>query len=960
MAPHTATVLQEIVRTASGAAAGATDRELLRRFAGAGDQAAFATLFRRHSGLVLGVCRRTLANIQDAEDACQATFLVLARKAGVGHWQPSLANWLYATARRVARNARVAAERRTRRENRAAVPEAVEPVDRMTGRELLAVLDEELDRLPPQYREALILCYLQGLTRDEAAARLDVPLTTLKSHLERGRKRLGDALTRRGCVAGAGLLALAATSTATASSLRQVEAVLAAVQGASPVAVARLAEGVAARGAVNKSVAAALLLAGTVALGFGLTLAKPPATAQPRPDDSAPAAEAKPAAPAKPAAGSRQISGRVVGPDGKPVAGAKLFTPVMNDARPVSIEDVGVREIGVSGVDGRYTVSVSPLSKDLPWCWAIAYAPGFGVDWVQLNLNEADVPGEQVLRLPEDVPIVGRLVSTEGRPLAGLSVVAAYVAVPSGGKLDDYLGAWKRNIRHAMSSPRKSLPASLHHILGPTLTDRDGRFTIRGTGGERVVELLVWGGGMARSMPFVVTRRGFDPKPYNDLLLNKEYDDLRALNHFRGLFAPEFTFVMEAGRDVSGVITDSVTGEPVAGCGLVSGGGYSNVTARSDARGRYRLEGLSKTSRPSTISAMPPAGSDYLPRTAAINDDKGLAPTRLDIRLVKGSVVKGRVIDKQTGKGLRAYLHLAPLPGNKVFGTRPEFSDYATNRTAREADGDGKFRMVTIPGPAILLAQVGVPEMLYGERFCRYRQAVPDPDHRDLFRAEDGSWIIVTAGNGNEFLSMEHADKVIDVKETGETEVDLFADPGVTAKISVQDADGRPLAGARVAGLTEQYFLTYRLPEATATVYALDPGKPRTLALHHAERRLGGLVTVRGDEKEPVVARLSSLGRVTGRLLDGDGQPLAGMTVSIGPRRKIESALYDGANAVLNPVRADRDGRFVVEGIVAEMPFHLGFRKGKDYYAGKPKFGPHRLKPGETLDLGDRVLQPSR
>jgi RNA polymerase sigma factor (sigma-70 family) len=960
MAPHTATVLQEIVRTAGGAAAGATDRELLRRFAEAGDQAAFAALFRRHSGLVLGVCRRTLTNIQDAEDACQATFLVLARKARSGRWQSSLANWLFATARRVARNARVATERRTRREGRAAVPEAVEPMDRMSGRELLAVLDEELDRLPPHYREALILCYLQGLTRDEAAARLGLPLTTLKSHLERGRKRLGDALTRRGCVAGAGLLALAATSAAGASPLRQVEAVLAAANGAPPVAVARLAEGVAVRGGVNKSVTAALLLAGTVALGFGLPSARPPATAQPRPDDSPPAAEAKPTAPAKPAADSRQISGRVLGPDGKPVAGAKLFMPVLKNGLRVSVEDVEVREIGTSGADGRYTVSVSLLSKDLPWCWAIAYAPGFGVDWVQVNVNEAVPAGEQVLRLPEDVPIVGRLVSTEGRPLAGLSVVPAYVSVPPGEKLDDYLAQWKRKIPDAMHSPKKSLPASLHYIVGSTVTDRDGRFTIRGTGAERIVELLVSGGGMARSMPFVVTRRGFDPKPYNDLLLNKEYDDLRVLNHFRGLFAPEFTFVMEAGKDISGVVTDSVTGEPVAGCGLFAGGGYGHVSTRSDAQGRYRLEGLSKVNQPPRVSVLPPAGSDYLPQSPTINDDKGLAPTRLDVRLVKGSVVKGRVIDKQTGKGLRASVRLAPLPSNKVFGTRPEFSHYASNRTSRETDRDGNFRIVTIPGPAILLAQVGVPEMLYGERFCHYRQAVPDPDHRDLFRAFDGSWVIVTAGNGNEFLSMEHADRVIDVKETGETEVDLFADPGVTAKIRVQDADGQPLAGARVAGLTEQYFLTYRLPEVTATVYALDPANPRTLALHHAERKLGGLVTVRGDEKEPVVARLSPLGRVTGRLLDGDGQPLAGVTVSISPRRKIENALYERADAVVNPVRADKDGRFTVEGIVAEMPFYLSFRKGKDYYASKPKSGPHTLKPGETLDLGDRTLQPSR
>src|SRR5436305_7882534 len=138
------------VRVGDGAAGG-TDGELLRRFADVGDQAAFAAVFDRHAGMVLGVCRRALSDPRDAEDACQATFLVLARKARAGRWRASVANWLHATARKVARNARVAAERRARREAAAAVPEAVPAVDRMTARELIEALDEELARLPARY-----------------------------------------------------------------------------------------------------------------------------------------------------------------------------------------------------------------------------------------------------------------------------------------------------------------------------------------------------------------------------------------------------------------------------------------------------------------------------------------------------------------------------------------------------------------------------------------------------------------------------------------------------------------------------------------------------------------------------------------------------------------------------------------------------------------------------------------
>lgn len=196
MAARLTSALRECIRTAAtGELASLCDRDLLLRFAETGDQAAFATLFRRYSGMVLGVCRRALSGEQDAEDACQATFLILSRKAKAGRWQPSIANWLYLTARRVARNARLTAERRSRREKSAAVNEAVQSVDRMTGRELLDLLDAELCKLPARYREPLILCYLEGLTRDEAAARLGRSPGAVKTQLDRGRRRLGDALT---------------------------------------------------------------------------------------------------------------------------------------------------------------------------------------------------------------------------------------------------------------------------------------------------------------------------------------------------------------------------------------------------------------------------------------------------------------------------------------------------------------------------------------------------------------------------------------------------------------------------------------------------------------------------------------------------------------------------------------------------------------------------------------------
>jgi len=113
-----------------------TDHDLLRQFVDSSDHSAFESLVRRHTNLVFGVCRRSLPNSQDAEDACQAVFLILAKKASSQRWQPSIANWLYSAARMVSRRVRRATERRVRRETqfgRIGAVEPASPLDRMTG-----------------------------------------------------------------------------------------------------------------------------------------------------------------------------------------------------------------------------------------------------------------------------------------------------------------------------------------------------------------------------------------------------------------------------------------------------------------------------------------------------------------------------------------------------------------------------------------------------------------------------------------------------------------------------------------------------------------------------------------------------------------------------------------------------------------------------------------------------------
>jgi RNA polymerase sigma factor (sigma-70 family) len=171
---------------------------LLEQFAARRDEDAFTALLERHGPMVFGVCRRVLGHEQDAEDAFQATFLVLARKAGSRGWRVSVGPWLYAVALRVALKARTLAARRRARHTEMVDEVAAEPGGESPWHDLRPMLDEELDRLPEKYRTPLVLCYLEGKTNEEAARLLGRPVGTVWYQLSRGREMLRGRLSRRG------------------------------------------------------------------------------------------------------------------------------------------------------------------------------------------------------------------------------------------------------------------------------------------------------------------------------------------------------------------------------------------------------------------------------------------------------------------------------------------------------------------------------------------------------------------------------------------------------------------------------------------------------------------------------------------------------------------------------------------------------------------------------------------
>ncbi len=231
--------------------AGVPDAQLLGWFVDRGDQAAFAGLVRRHGPMVWGVCRRVLRGHHDAEDAFQATFLVLVRRAAAVVPREMVANWLYGVAYQTARKARSAAARTRGRERQ--VTRMPEPAvaDRDPWRDVRPVLDQELCQLPDKYRSAIVLCDLEGKSYKEAARQLAVPTGTLSGRLTRGRALLARRLARRGAVLSGAALAAGLSREAAASA-----GVPAAVECSVIRAAGRWAAGPAAAGIIPARVAA--------------------------------------------------------------------------------------------------------------------------------------------------------------------------------------------------------------------------------------------------------------------------------------------------------------------------------------------------------------------------------------------------------------------------------------------------------------------------------------------------------------------------------------------------------------------------------------------------------------------------------------------------------------------------------------------------------------------------------
>jgi RNA polymerase sigma factor (sigma-70 family) len=950
----------------------ASDRDLLGQFIARQDEAAFVALLKRHGPMVLQVCRRIQGNEHDAEDAFQATFLLLARKAGSIRKQESVASWLHGVAHRLALAARGQDVRRQARARQAADMRRTSPTSDRAWQELQATLDEALRQVPETYRAPLLLCYLEGKTQEEAARLLGCPLGTVRSRLARGRDRLRAVLERQGVRLSTTALVAALVGSGASTALpapllkATARAALGYAAGTAQAAlvstrvVTLLERGLQTMATAKLGIASAVLLVMSV-LGLGTAvlvsqaLAGPP---QPLAEAISPTAsvEGKQEAAAAPegrdSRDEKTLRGRVLGSDGQPFAGAKLllFGPT---GKPT--------EVGTSGPDGGFALVVPRDAAEAP---LIAQADGSGLDFLDFHDRKSGAPVE--LRLVKDRVIRGRIVDTQGKPVAGARVAISHLNVYAGNLLDPFLAEWKK--RHFMSG----LPSGVKHLWRETgdflraTTGADGRFTLAGVGVERMAGLRISGPGIGDAEVLVVNRDGFDPKPYNEASRDNVPKGLEYLASTWLLYGPDLALVAEAEKPISGMVTAADTGKPRPGVVVWLTRDGDNLlplilTAKTDAAGRYEIRGARKAQSSYMVEVKSDPAAGYVACQVRAADTPGYAPVTADIRVHKGVVVTGKVIDKTTGKPVPGFAMASVLSDNPHVKDYPEFNGSAWMATERTA-ADGTFRVVTIPGPVLLMG--GPDHRHLGEdptASMKYKPAVPDPQYPQYFHKypEDGA-VFFVPGNARSPVQGNYC-KVLQIKPgTAVVEQDIVLEQAPAVAVQIRDAEGRPVRGAWVTGISPQNWeRPVRIAGDSCSAYLAEPDRSRLMVFYEPERKWIGTLTFKGEVKGPVVATLGPAGSVRGRLLGEDGKPVAGVVVEVSHAAREAREIHDHIHRTRQAV-TDAGGVFQVEEVIPEIKFTLYYHRKlrESGHSRKVADRQFQVKPGEALDLGDLRLTP--
>jgi RNA polymerase sigma factor (sigma-70 family) len=919
-----------------------TDAGLLDRYVSEGDEASFAAMVDRHGPLVLHVCRRVLGDPHDAEDAFQSAFLILARKAARVRPRETLAAWLHGVAYRVALKARFARTRRDRRtvgDAEIAADARPDPLSDLSARELLAVVDGEVRRLPEAYRLPVILCCLEGRSLEEAAQQLGWSPGSVKGRLQRGRAKLHDRLLRRGLTLsailtaselsrGAGSGPMAARATRTVQAAITFAAARGSRGGISAQAVALAAQRIKNSVIVHWKFLAVMSFA-VLAAGFWAGRPDvPKSTAAPE-VRSRPVAldRALPAAPEDVASGDAgtvprdlrrvELSGRVFDPAGRPLAGARLYegysvrrlTP---DSRSF---DAKYPVRATTDADGRFQFTFVDSDLDARWLddsrpAVLAMAGDFGPAWAEIP--DSGEPADLNLRLVDDLPLTGRVVDKDHRPVAGVRVTVREVIGDSEEGVTRYvhgdLDTWYPT-RWRGPLPEQPRDAT---------TDADGRFRMTGLGRDRVVSLALEGRSIQQAVIMAVTRS--------------------TVPNSRRVRAASFEYQAAPARTVRGVVRDRDTGRPVTGAAVWATPTGSRTF--TDGSGRFEIVGCSQAPQGCAIVVQPQAGQPYFAARATVPESTDLDPATVDVGLTNGITLTGNVIDRATGKPPRAAtVEYYPLFPN-VHSSRLSLCAAQVASSMLVAPS-GTYTLAVLPGPGVVCVSASPRDS--------YAEAAIDEGELARFFGDGvnrgmGRCLFVASGpGGREILQVNRFNAFAPIspgEQAGSVRLDFELERAKPIPGTVVGPDGKPLVGVEVMGLTAMPD-EERLANESFTVTGLNPRGARSLSFRHASKALGTALTVRGDESGPLTVRLQPCGRVRGRLVDRAGRPVPEVTVCLG-----------GAFTFTLTTESDRGGRFCASVLPAQT-YSLWLSSTRRM---QKNVGQLRVQPGQDQDLGDLRL----
>jgi RNA polymerase sigma factor (sigma-70 family) len=929
-----------------GTVAGLSDAELLGRFLAQRDEAAFAALVDRHGGMVMGLCRSRLRDATLAEDAFQATFLILARKARTIRGSEGLGGWLWRVASRVATQARADERRRKDEERRAGEQRSRQATDQGPARdELYVALHEELARLAERHRRPVVLCDLEGRTRAAAAAELRWSEATLGRRLAEARERLRSRLVRRG-FAPAATAAVAALASETARALPPdcVETTTRrALSGAkSSTAVIALADGylrslffikleLAIAAGLAAAVVSSLLIAG---LGE-----------RPAPRQAPQAQSALPAAvPEKPTESAELVfQGRVLDPDGRPRAGARVY--LFPEPFPRAVVTPTLR--ATTDAKGRFRLALNAVQAERVRAlryrlgdvdglgMLLAMADGVGPAWTAVPLKTAN---EITLTLArDDVPVEARLLDPQGRPAAGITVRPAAIKATASGDLTDFLAAaaaendvWNGAEARFFST---WMPNTFR-FFPPVVTDAQGRFRMTGIGRERILAVFLEGPGIATAQIQIATRgKGviLSRPPH------KAFPDLGTATYV----GARFEYELAPGRTVEGVVRDRKTQRPVTNAivrqDITIGNPAEHLEAVTDTNGRFKLAGLWQD-RPIGLHALPPKSDSLLPSFAAVAPGRGPVPVQFE--LARGVHVQGRLIDRATGRPAQGTILYFAFMNNPHLNDVSEFAR-GTLGDSTPTGEDGAFQLVALPGPGLIAALVA--------------------KDRDSFLRGAGSQSIAGRRDSGPFHTMPmpcspddyHTLAALNPAEgTDSMTRDLFVETGTSREGTIQDQDGRPVSGTVADGLgSMERRETLATPKFTAA--GLAPDKPRRIVVRHEGRRLIGSVMATADDATPLTLTLKPWATLSGRLVDAQGAPRGG--VELVPW---QASLRLSSGLLSDRIPVGPDGRFRIEGLLPDAKYDFAVMEKGALVSGLAVKGV-AVASGVSKDVGDvRVTPP--